>query len=279
MSCVIACGPSPPSHRRARITGPSYSGARVDVSQLLEDIATSKARLDAARAAIGDPVVWYQYDILANLWHIDALLHGTHRDLDALAGGLPVADIGGADGDLAFVLEDRCGWDVDLVDTAATNQNGLKAAHALREQLGSQVRIEDVDLDTQFRLPRDRYGLVFLLGILYHLQNPLFVLRELSRRADHCLLSTRVARFAGEQQTAIGNLPVAYLVSPTETNNDATNYWMFSPAGLERIVDRAGWSVLEQASVGDVVASDPSSPDHDERMFMLLRSRDCPPAP
>jgi hypothetical protein len=47
---------------------------------------------------------------------------------------------------------------------------------------------------------------------------------------------------------------------------------MFSPAGLERLVDRAGWSILEQISFGDVEASDPSAPEHDERSFMLLRS-------
>ena len=79
-------------------------------------------------------------------------------------------------------------------------------------------------------------------------------------------------RFAGPSRTPVVDLPVAYLVAPDETNNDATNYWMFSPAGLERIVSRAGWSVLERYSVGDVIASDPSSPDHDERAFLLLRS-------
>ena len=47
---------------------------------------------------------------------------------------------------------------------------------------------------------------------------------------------------------------------------------MFSPAGLEQIAVRTGWSVVERMNVGDTVASDPSSPDHDERMFMLLCS-------
>jgi hypothetical protein len=47
---------------------------------------------------------------------------------------------------------------------------------------------------------------------------------------------------------------------------------MFSPAGLERIIARAGWTVLARYHAGDVVASDPSSADHDERMFMLCTS-------
>ena len=159
-----------------------------------------------------------------------------------------------------------------MIDHGPTNQNGLRGARALRDRLRSHVRIEDVDLDSQFGLPREHYGLVFLLGILYHLQNPFFMLRELSQRAEHCLLSTKVARFAGESRTPLADLPVAYLVGPSETNNDATNYWMFSPAGLARIVERAGWSVLERASMGDVAGSDPSSPEHDERMLLLLRS-------
>ncbi len=244
----------------------------MDISELASNLDIHVSRLAAARRDVGDGVEWYRYDILANLVHLDRLLTGENRDLDRLAAGGPVADIGGADGDLAFALEAAMEWDIDLIDTAAANQNGLDGARALRDRLRSRVQVHDVDLDTQFRLPRERYGLVLLLGILYHLQNPYFVLRALSRASGHCVLSTRVARFAGAASTPIGDLPVAYLVAPTETNADATNYWMFSPAGLERIVERAGWSILDRMNVGDVERSDPSSPEHDERMFMLLRS-------
>jgi hypothetical protein len=243
-----------------------------NLDELLRAAPDVRAELAQARAGIEAPFTWYQYDILGNLGHLDGLLHGEHRDLGRLAAGLPVADIGAADGDLAFALERVFGWQVDIVDNAATNQNGLLAARALRTTLGSGADIVDVDLDTQFSLPRQRYGLVLFLGILYHLQNPYYALRQLAERADHCLLSTKVARFAGADATDVAALPIAYLVNPTETNNDPTNYWIFSPAGLERLVARAGWTVLERLHVGDVVASDPSSPEHDERAFMLLRS-------
>lgn len=245
----------------------------MDIADLVAQVPAAKERLATARESAGGDIVWYQYDILANLWHLNRLLTGENRDLTRLAGERPVADIGGADGDLAFMLEGSLGWQLDLIDTAATNQNGFRAAQHLRGALGSSVEIHDVDLDRQFRLPREHYGLVLLLGILYHLQNPFYVLRQLAAQADHCILSTKVARFAGESRVPIGSLPVAYLVAPSETNNDPTNYWMFSPTGLERVVDRAGWTVVDRMNVGDVVASDPSSPEHDERMFMLLRSR------
>ena len=81
----------------------------MDLSELLERADGYKARLAAARSEIGEGIVWYRYDILANLGALDTLLHGENRDLGRLAAGLPVADIGGADGDLAFMLEQIVG--------------------------------------------------------------------------------------------------------------------------------------------------------------------------
>ena len=229
--------------------------------------------LSDARSAVTDSVAWYPYETLGNLGHMDVLLTGEYRDLDRLADGLPVADIGAADGDLAFVLERCFGWEVDIVDNAPTNMNGLRGAHLLRAALGSQVGIHDVDLDRQFHLPREHYGLVFFFGILYHLQNPFYALRQLAAQADHCLLSTKIARFAAQGGIEIGPVPVAYLLAPREANDDPTNFWVFSHAGLDRLAERTGWDVLARMYVGDVDASDPASADHDERAFMLLRSQ------
>jgi tRNA (mo5U34)-methyltransferase len=242
------------------------------IDDLVRSLSTQVGRLQVARSQIGDGIPWYPYDILANVVHVNEMLSGENRDLEWLAQGMPVADIGAADGDLAFVLEDVAGWDVDIIDTAATNMNGLRGARALRDHLGSDVHIHDIDLDRQFDLPRERYGLVFLLGILYHLQNPYYVLKELAARSSYCLLSTKVARFAGRARTPIGDLPVSYLVAPQETNNDPTNYWILSPTGLERLVERTGWSILDRANVGNTIDSDPATPENDERMLMLLRS-------
>lgn len=244
----------------------------MDLDQLTTVLPSQVERMRVARLEIGEDIPWYPYDILGNIVHLDGMLRGEHRDLGRLAQGLPVADVGAADGDLAFVLEDVGGWQVDIIDTSTTNMNGLRGAHALREHLGSEVGVYDIDLDQQFSLPRARYGLIFFLGILYHLQNPFYALREFAVHSKHCLLSTKVARFAGPAQTPIGDLPVGYLVAPDEANNDATNYWILSPIGLERLVQRAGWEILERINVGDTATSDPSTPENDERMFLLLRS-------
>ena len=213
----------------------------------------------------------YPYDIVGNFLHLDNMLRDPYRDLAELAGGLPLADMG-ADGDLAFTLEMAMGAQVDIIDTAHSNQNGLRGARLLRDQLGSNVDVYDTDLDRQFALPRERYGLVMLLGILYHLQNPYFVLRELAEHTRFCAVSTRVTRLAGANSTDISDLPVAYLVAPTEMNNDATNYWIFTNPGLDRLVARTGWHIRARLNAGDVEGSRPDSLDHDERVFLLLES-------
>jgi hypothetical protein len=133
------------------------------------------------------------------------------------------------------------------------------------------VTVHDVDLDSQFALPSEHYDLVFLLGILYHLKNPFYVLEALSHRADRLLLSTRVARYAGDS-IGIRELCVAYLLDPHEANNDATNYWIFSEAGLSRLISRTGWVIEEYLTVGDTERSNPASNEHDERAYALLRS-------
>lgn len=215
---------------------------------------------------------WYPYGTLDNLGHLDRLLTGAGRDIAALAGGGPIADIGAADGDLAFFLE-SVGFTVDIVDNGPTNYNGLLGARLLKRHLGSAVTIHEVDLDSQFRLPRDDYGLVMLLGILYHLQNPYYVLKELARRSRHLLLSTRIAQVTSDRAVRFAEVPVAYLVAPTETNNDPTNYWIFSDAGLRRILDRTGWEVVDLMTVGCTIDSEPASMERDERAFCLVRSR------
>ena len=250
----------------------------MDVGVLARQTDQHVQRMLAARAAVEEEVPWYRYDILANLLHLDALLTGPNRDLNRLAQGMPVADIGAADGDLAFTLEKAAGWEVDIIDNGATSENGLRGARLLKESLGSKVQIHEVDLDTQFELPRESYGLVLFLGILYHLQNPYFVLRKLTSHSRHLLLSTRVARYAGPRQTPVADLPMAYLLAAHEANNDPTNYWIFTLAGLERLVDRTGWEIIDRYNVGNTGTSEPTTAAGDERMFLLLRNRLALPA-
>lgn len=113
----------------------------VSIDDLVASIPTQSERLQRARAEIGQHISWYPYDTLGNLIHLTNMLVGEQRDLAQMTGGHPVADIGAADGDLAFLLEDVARWRVDIIDTASTNMNGLQAARALREHLKSEISI------------------------------------------------------------------------------------------------------------------------------------------
>src|SRR5215469_7966576 len=140
----------------------------------------------------------------------------------------------------------------------------------LKEALNSSVTIRSVDVDSQFVLPSKKYDAIFLLGTLYHLKNPFFVLEKLTQMTPYCFASTRIAR-----QTTDGHLlspyPVAYLLGPRECNDDYTNYWIFTDEGLKRLIDRTGWRLLSQVNIGDTTNSTPADPDRDERAFVFLR--------
>jgi hypothetical protein len=245
-------------------------GVASDVAAILRTSRRFRSQLSQAKAAAGPPEFWYPYDTLRNLPALVRLLTEDYRYLLDPSRSPCVADIGAADGDLAFLLW-SLGADVDIVDHARTNFNGLEGARRLARQLRSTVRVVDTDLDQRFALPRTRYDLALLLGTLYHLKNPFNALESLAGYTSHCLLSTRVARYAGERRTRIDHVPVAYLLDGLECNNDATNFWIFSETGLRRILDRAGWRVLRWLSSGRR-ASDPVSPKHDQRIFCLLKS-------
>lgn len=227
---------------------------------------------------------WYPYGTMYNFATLDRLLQGANRRALPQPDDGPVADIGAADGDSAFFLE-SLGYRVHAIDYAPTNYNSCRAIRLLKQSLDSKVEILEVDLDSQFVLPAQEYALVFFLGILYHLKNPYFALEALARRARCAFISTRITRYnvarsgvdrsarVNRERVELADVPVAYLVAPDETNNDATNFWMFTDAGLRRILDRTGWDVLDYMTVGNTRDSDPATQAGDERAFCYVRSR------
>ncbi len=254
----------------------------MDISEIAERAADFAQVMEQKRTVSKtDSFEWYPWSILpANVQVLDRLLSGPNRELLALAGGGPIADIGAADGDLAFFLE-SLGQDVDIIDHAVTDETGLMAAAALKQALESSVEIFDIDLDTHFELPR-RYGLAFFTGILYHLRNPYYALETLARQADFCILSTKTATYGGrerlfgfERPIRIANMPVAFLLDERELNNDPTNYWVFSHEGLRLLLRRTGWEVLDYFCAGRAGRAYANSAD-EEREWYLLRSTVSP---
>src|SRR5437016_11601748 len=108
---------------------------------------------------------WYPYSTLHNVAVLEKLSAAAGLNLLELCRGAHgrVADIGAADGDLAFFLE-RQGLSVDVIDNEYTNFNGLEGAKTLKDALKSSVVIRSVDLDSQFSLTEQKYDVIFFLG-------------------------------------------------------------------------------------------------------------------
>lgn len=237
-------------------------------SSLMQKVPDFAKKLEEIKSTSYD-FPWYPYGTLNNLSHLEPLI--TPKFDELLSGSKRFADIGAADGDLAFFLE-SAGHSVDIYDHAPTNMNSLKGANKIKGLLKSSVTIYDIDLDSQMKL-KNSYDAVILLGILYHLKNPFYVLETLARASKYLFVSTRIARHFNAYGPDMSDVAAAYLLGPTESNNDATNYWIFSDKGLKRLFDRCGWSIAAYRTVGDVQSSNPQDHDHDERAFALLVSR------
>jgi tRNA (mo5U34)-methyltransferase len=242
----------------------------IDISDLELRAVDFRRELTTAKRAAAADSFWYPYDSMNNFAILAQMLTGEHRHLLDPTISPVIADVGAADGDVAFLLN-SLGCEVDIVDHAPTNFNGLEGARLLARQLNSTVRVVDTDLDHTFTLPRERYDVVLFLGILYHLKNPYNALECLARYTHYCILSTKMSKFAADRKTRIDDIPVAYLLGPDECNNDPTNFWIFSDAGLRRLLERIGWNVVAWQSVGET-ESDPADMAYDQRAFCLLEN-------
>ena len=250
----------------------------LEIRELIQRALTFQESLLKTKAKIAPADFgWYPWDSFGTLWLLEKLLTGRHRFLRALIGSDPVMDVGCGDGDISFFFE-SLGCRVCAIDHPPTNYNRMRGVDALKTALQSSVRIAAGDLDSDFRLPLRRCGLAVCFGILYHLKNPLGVLEALSARSRYCLLSTAITGFAPDRQTAVSQLPVAFLADRDGLRGDETNYWIFSETGLRTLVDRAGWEVSDW-----MLVSNPGSilwnTQADERVICLLRSRAHEPVP
>ena len=228
-----------------------------------------RERLRRAKAESGADFEWYRYDSLSNLSHI-ARFWGA--ELEAAAREKGLLDLGCGDGDLSFYFE-SLGCKVTSVDHPGPNHNGMRGVRLLRRVLGSRIDLREADIDSHFPKLERRFGLCLMLGVLYHLKNPFYVLENIAAIADYFILSTRIARNFPKIGRVPEDVACAYLLGADELNQDNSNFWIFSEAGLTRMIERSGWRVVEEFSLGETVDSDANSLERDERRFCLLRSR------
>lgn len=228
---------------------------KLEMEEFLNRGMSFRDGLKKAKAQRPD-VDWYPYNSIANVQHLVELKPHINPPMAVL-------DVGPADGDLGYFFE-SLGCSVDFLDNAPTNYNDCKGLKALKAAFDSPATIIEQDVDRMFELPR-QYDLAIALGIFYHLRNPMAFLMTLALHSQRMLLSTRVCRRTANGED-IEKQPVAYFLECRESNNDPTNYWIFTPVSLQRILKRSGWKLMSSLSVGETHKSDPIK--RDERMFV-----------
>ena len=103
--------------------------------------------------------------------------------------GWTVLDIGAWHGYFSFECERRGADRVLAVDNYAWNRYGMDEFLAARDRLGSRVEHRTVDVHALDAADIGQFDLVLMLGVFYHLRNPLAALeriRSVTRRRLIC---------------------------------------------------------------------------------------------
>jgi tRNA (mo5U34)-methyltransferase len=160
--------------------------------------------------------------------------------------GRTVLDIGAWDGFFSFEAERRGARKVVACDYYSWHGLGWgtgqgKAGFELaKAALGSNV--ESLDLDVLDLTPEraGTFDVVFFLGVLYHLPNPLLALERVASVADNLLILETVVDMVGVRR------PAAAFYPGRELNGDPTNWWGPNPAAVEGMLQAVGFTRVEQ---------------------------------
>jgi len=190
---------------------------RLPISTILRDLKIPPAALgQMVRDAAAPPA----------LTDAEPLEDVMRRAVPADCTGLTVLDVGGYDGRMAFLAEQRGAKRAICTDNDQWEHYGWTEP----PQFGS-VEYETLD----FMAWDEPVDVVLFFNVLYHCQDPwaaLAHLRTITRK--EMLLSTLVIW---------DERPVWELFDAREVNpDDDTVYWGPSPSGLERLLRLTGWS-------------------------------------
>lgn len=162
--------------------------------------------------------------------------------------GRSVLDIGAWDGFFSFEAERRGASRVVACDHYAWHGVGWgtgqgKAGFELaRTALGSNV--ESLDLDVLDLTPEraGTFDVVFFLGVLYHLPNPLLALERVASVARDLLILETVVDMVGIRR------PAAAFYPGKELNGDPSNWWGPNPAAVVGMLQSVGFARVDQVT-------------------------------
>ena len=159
--------------------------------------------------------------------------------------GKTVLDIGAWDGFFSFEAERRRASRVVACDYYAWHGMGWGTGRGkdgfelARTALNS--RVEDVALDVMDLSPEKigTFDVVFFLGVLYHLPNPLLALERVASVAQDFLVLETVVDMVGFGR------PAAAFYPGRELNGDPTNWWGPNEAAVHGMLKAVGFTRVE----------------------------------
>jgi tRNA (mo5U34)-methyltransferase len=171
--------------------------------------------------------------------------------------GKSVLDLGAWDGWFSFAAErygasrvvalDHYVWKLELTEHGVPGDQPLASGDAVPGRVGFDVahralnsRVEPVvaDLETADLTGLGEFDVVLFLGVLYHMQNPVSVLRKLRALTRGLLvLETEAVVIRGYEHTAM-----CEFYPGIELNNDVTNWWAPNARAVEGMCRAAGFA-------------------------------------
>ncbi len=156
--------------------------------------------------------------------------------------GRTVLDVGAWDGFFSFEAERRGAARVLATDSYCWGGEGWGSKDGFelaRRTLGSSVEDREVDVLELSPETIGVFDIVLLLGVLYHLRDPMLALeRVFSVTGERLIMSTLV-------DMTWWKGPAMAFYPGTEANQDPTNWWGPNPAAVVAMLHAAGFARVQ----------------------------------
>lgn len=172
--------------------------------------------------------------------------------------GLRVLDIGTRDGYFAFEMERR-GAEVLAVDYFSADKTGFSVAANL---LGSKVTYLQANIYDLSPAKHGKFDIVLMLGLLYHLPDPMLALSLCRKLSKHQLyLETQTIDHAFLQpdgtfvnladiNPSLATCPIMQFYPKNSLNGDHTNYWAPNEICMTRMLEENLFEVVRKETFG-----------------------------
>lgn len=167
--------------------------------------------------------------------------------LPMLGSGLRVLDIGCRDGFFSFAMEAR-GAEVIGVDYAPSNTTGFDVAARVFDSKVEYIVENVYDLTPQ---KYGRFDIVFFLGVLYHLRNPLLALDRIRQMLNPGGLLFVECQLSTDERVNSLDIPIWQFYPRATLNDDETNKWAPNLPGLCYVVGEAEFIVQDSMVFGN----------------------------